>query len=631
VKLYRVRFEPDGREVRVNAGTNLLHAASMAGVGLRSVCGGEGTCGGCAVLVREGKVRAGEGNLSRRHREMGCVLACRTTVQGDLVVEVPPETRVEEQEVLLDELRRGNVLAEQEVDTFRRFPLRPQCRRFRLSLDPPTLTENASDLMRLQVELKRRGAEGVDVPIGLVRRLPSILREGEWHVTVTVWDGPRGFELVDVAPGIREEPPYGLAVDIGTTTIVCLLVDLESGDVIDRRGTYNRQGRYGDDVITRMIHAGEREEALGELQRAAVETINMLADSMYEKNGVDPSDVVAAVCAGNTTMTHLFLGIPPDHIRVEPYIPAANMFPPARAGDLGLSAHPGAPVLSFPAVSSYVGGDIVAGCLVCGLDSVEETCLFIDIGTNGEMVLGNRDWMVSCACSAGPGFEGGGITCGMTAAPGAIQRVSIDPGTYEAELVTIGGGRPVGICGTGLLDSLAELKKAGIIDRAGKFQETDSSRVRCPDGTCEYVLSWAEDAGVDRDVVVTQADVKNLLRGKGAVYAGIRSLLQSVQLSTDDIDRIFIAGGFGNYLDVRRSVQVGLLPDVKTEKYRFLGNTSVKGARLGLLSREAFAAAEELAQKMTYLELSTGRTFMDEFVSAMFLPHTDMSQFPSVG
>lgn len=627
----KVTFLPDGVTVEVEKGTTLFRAAAQAGIELKTTCGGDGTCGQCAVLIREGEALIGEGNLSRRHRQLGYRLACRTRITGDLVVEIPKESRLAEHQIVLEKIQKREILAEKEIDVFHRYPFQPLVRQVPVVVEEPSLTENTSDLSRLMVKLRREtGAEHLSIGLEALKELPETMRKKGFRVTAMVADLPGRTEVTAVRPGHREVPAYGLAVDIGTTTVVVHLVDLETGNTIDRRGTHNRQARYGDDVINRIIHAVEAENGRRELQQAVIRTINELVDQVLARNELTPDQIQVAVVAGNTTMTHLFLGIDPRYIRLEPYIPAASSFPPVRAAELGLHIYPGALVFSFPAVASYVGGDIVAGVLATDISNSEALCLFIDIGTNGEIVLGNREWMVACACSAGPCFEGGGITFGMRAMPGAIERVEIHPNTYHVSVKTIGGGKPLGICGSGLVDALAKLREAGVIDRAGKFQPVETPRRRDgPDGP-EFVLVWGEESEEGKDIVITEADIKNLLRAKGAIYAGIRSLLQMVALPVEAIEKVYIAGGFGNYLNVRDAIEIGMLPDIPHEKYEFVGNTSVKGARLALLSRAAWREAGVLAGKMTYLELSAGNYFMDEFVSAMFLPHTDLTLFPSV-
>jgi len=678
----KVTFVPDNLTMTVAKGTTLRQAAAMAGIELKSNCGGEGTCGQCLVKVVAGSADAArylEGNVPAKRRAEGYVPACRTQVAGDLTIEVPDFARLAQHRVLVEKIRKGEVLTDEGEDLVGRFGLDPLLRRVDLKLDAPTLTENASDWTRLVAALRREAGVpslSVGADLEFLRRLPRVLREGDWNVAVWVrgWSGVgalgaagRGASgngsaeatfsdvapkvlAVDVAPlggagksagkgagkgagkdrGASASGSFGLAVDIGTTSVVASLLDLDHGTTLATRGTFNRQARYGDDVITRIIHAGESPQGLEDLNAAVVESINELVDGITATAGVRATDIRAVVAAGNTTMEHLFLRLPPDFIRLEPYIPAAIEFPIVAAGELGLRVNPAAPVRCVPSVAGYVGGDITAGVLVTGVAERDEVTLFIDIGTNGEMVLGDRDWMVSCACSAGPCFEGGGITHGLRAVPGAIERVEVGPG-YEVEVATVGGAEPKGICGSGLVDALAKLREAGIIDRAGKFHEVDSPRYRLgPDGP-EFVL-WRSAAagGAPREIVITEADVKNLIRAKGAVYAGIRSLLAAVNLGLGDIHRIYIAGGFGNYLNVRDAIRIGMLPDVAPSRYRFVGNTSAKGARAALLSRKAFEATRELAAMMTYLELSAGRGFMEEFVSALFLPHTDLTQFPSV-
>ncbi|MCL4425643.1 MAG: ASKHA domain-containing protein [Firmicutes bacterium] len=627
----RVTFLPDNRTLEVEEGLDLLRVAAMAGIELKSSCGGEGTCGRCAVAIKEGRALVGQGNLSRKNREAGYVLACRTLVQGDLVVEIPAASRMAEHQVLLEKIEKKEILAEVEKDPLEKYGLEPFSRKLTVELTEPTIYENASDLSRLVLGLQAlTGTEGITISLAAARTLPEVLRQGNWQVTVTMVEQDGRGEIIQVEPGRATKPSYGLAIDIGTTTVVVLLVDTSTGLTIDRAGTHNKQFRFGDDVITRIIYATEESGGQQELQRAVLDTINELVDRLLVKNGLTPGDVHSVVTAGNTTMAHLFLGIWPGYIRLEPYIPAAAVFPVVRGKDLGLHVHPEALVLTYPAVASYVGGDIVSGALVVDIANSEELTLFIDIGTNGEMVLGNKDLLVSAACSAGPAFEGGGISCGMRATPGAIQRLEIDP-RLEVKLDTIGGEKPMGICGTGLVDSLAKLREAGVIDRTGKFQPgLDGARRREGNDGPEFVLSWSQESGIGKDVVITEADVKNVIRAKGAIFAGIRSLLQTVEMPVEAIERIYIAGGFGNFLNLRDTVEIGMLPDVPAERYSFVGNTSVKGARVALLSQRAFREALELARKMTYLELSLGTTFMDEFTLALFLPHTDLELFPSV-
>ena len=624
---------PDNLTVRVPEDTTVLNAASQAGIQIKSGCGGKGSCGACQVVIISGDVQVeGTGKLTHDKIEAGVRLACKTKVKGNVTVEVPPESRLQEHQVLMGSVQ--GLLSEKEINLLHKYGLKPLARKILLTLPEPTLTENGADWAKLYIELKKHLnlEEGIiDVSLSVLRDLPEVLRAGNWQLTVTIAELPERFEVIKVEPGESSAPTYGLAIDIGTTTVVVYLVNLATGELIDKQGTYNKQARYGDDVISRIVFSTDEPGNLKEIQMSVVNTVNELVDKLCLKHKVEWADIAGAVAAGNTTMTQLFLGVSPKYLRLEPYIPTMSYVPPVKAGEIDLHMNPLGPVLMFPSVASYVGGDIVSGVLVTDMANNDELVLFIDIGTNGEIVLGNRDWLVACACSAGPCFEGGGISFGMRAMPGAIERVDIDPESFDVTLKVVGGGKPVGICGSGLVDVLAKLREAGIIDRAGNFQkDVNSFRIRETEEDKEFVLAWSHQADGDKDIVITENDVKNLIRAKGAIYAGIRSLLRMVSLEVEMIDKIIIAGGFGNYLNVPDSVQIGLLPDLPTERFEFIGNSSVKGAHLALLSQQARVEAVDLGKKMTYLELSAGNDFMDEFVSALFLPHTDLSLFPSV-
>ncbi|MBS4026054.1 MAG: DUF4445 domain-containing protein [Clostridia bacterium] len=626
---HTVRFLPNDITVDVDRGTTLLEAASSAGIELKSTCGGDGSCGRCTVLIKDGLVESlGQGNLSKRSKDQGLSLACKSAVAGNTTVVVPKDSILQSHQILLDE---KNLLSEVSIDALRNYKKDSFIKRYYLTLEEPTLTENAPDLARLMAELRKNGVNNAHIALENVKNLASVLRDGNWRVTVTTSDLHDFISIISIEAGHVTKPLYGFAIDIGTTTVVVNLVEIETGQIIDSQGTYNKQARYGDDVITRIVHASDYDIGLSELQQAVVSTVNELANKLVVKNQLVPEDIKAAIVAGNTTMTQLFLGINPKYIRLEPYISTIAQVPLVKGSELGLVMHPEGIIYNFAAVASYVGGDIVSGVLATNMAKEESIVLFIDIGTNGEMVLGNQDWLVTCACSAGPAFEGGGITHGTRAMTGAIERVFIDSQSYEVKFKTIGSGKPIGICGSGLIDGLAKLRNAGIIDRSGKFnQSVQTTRLRRTEEDWEFVLAWAHESELEKDIVLTESDIKNIIRAKGAIYSAIRTMLKMMELDGFAIDKIVIAGGFGNYLNIGDSIQIGLLPDLPIEKYIFLGNSSVKGSRIALLSKEALLEAEEIGRKMTYLELSVGNTFMDEFVSALFLPHTDLSQFPSV-
>jgi len=648
-----VQFLPEGITVEVDSGTTVLTAAALANIEVKAPCGGDGTCGKCAILLKSGKVKTHVGSVvAAKLQDHGLSLACQTIVdEEDIVVEIPKVSRLNKHQVLLesnvmdkpgDPLREyllnvwqlRSLLEPEQQDLLYGFPLKPLCRKVHLTLSPPNLQDSIDDANRLILALKKEtNCHDITISLSVLKGLPEAIRAEKFKVTVLMLEVNGKGEIVNVEPGHSRRPVYGLAVDIGITTVAAYLLDLEKGRIVDTAGTHNSQARFGDDVISRIVHTVEERDGLQEVHQAIIDTVNYLIRTLLDKQKkVNEKDIWVVMTAGNTTMAHLFLGISPKFIRLEPYIPAANAFPYVTAKELGLRVCPDAKVFSFPAVASYVGGDIVSGTLMTKLGHEEDgMSLLIDIGTNGEMVLGLGDSLVTCSCSAGPAFEGSGISYGMRAMEGAIERVEIEKDTYEVSYSTISNARPVGICGSGLIDCLAKMRKTGIIDRAGKFQtHIVTPRMRVGDNGPEFVFAWQTDADVDSDIVVTEADVKNLLRAKGAVFAGIRTLLQTLGLQVEDIERIFVAGGFGNYLNIRDAIAIGLLPDLPADRYLFIGNSSVKGACMALLSQSAWREAEELAGKMTYIELSVGNMFMDEFISALFIPHTDLSLFPTV-
>ena len=608
----KVTFFPDNKEISVAEGTNLLDAASRCDIQIKSNCGGVGSCGKCMVEVEGEKV-----------------LACQTFIKNDMTVTIPLDSRLSEHRVLVDAQSDGkSILGDFKFD--------PIVKKVQLTLNEPTLVDNTSDLSVLMFQLKKEltidkeTCSDIHINLACISKISDLLRENQWKVTVTLIMTDQLLEILSIEGGHNPIPPYGVALDIGTTTLAINLIDLLSGQIVDKRGTYNKQALYGDDVISRIIYTDDNKDGSQKLQKVVVNSVNKLIQEMLKDHSLEPKDISVMTVAGNTTMTHLFLGISPKYIRLEPYIPAATTFPPIKAKDLSLTMNPEGYVLMYPSVASYVGGDIVAGVLFTGVDKKEELTLFIDIGTNGEMVLGNQDWLVTCACSAGPSFEGGGIIFGMRAMSGAIEKVQINPSTLDVTLSVVGNSPPVGICGSGLIDLLAQMRKVGIIDRTGQFNAIENPRIRFLDDEWQFVLAFIEQSGNGKDIVITESDVKNLIRSKGAVYAGIRSMLTMVELSEEVIDSVVIAGGFGNYLNIDDAIEIGLLPDMPREKFEFVGNSSIKGAYLALVSQDALKTINALAEQMTYIELSAGNVFMDEYMASLFLPHTNLSLFPSV-
>ncbi len=627
---FKINFQPEGKSIEVDAGTNLLDAAKHAGVHINAPCGGEGICGKCRVIVKQGEFETEKsGHLTQDEIDKGYLLACRTKIKSSMTVDVPIESRIRAGQKIatgvmgkdFKELVRHDGFAESLT------------KKVYVELPPPTLEDHTSDFERLKRELENLDydMEGVLCDLSVIKRLPTVLREEGWKATVTLLEDGEAVEIVDVQPGDLTKKRYGIAVDVGTTSVVVYLVDLVDGRIIDIASNYNPQMKYGDDVITRIVYATSKQNGLSVMKDLVISNVNTLTEGIAKKNNIDLNLIDNIVIAGNTTMTHLFYGVNPQYIREEPYVPVANLFPLTKAKDLGIKVNEQAVLYSLPSIASYVGGDITAGVLASGICRSKELVLFIDIGTNGEVVLGNCEWFVTAACSAGPCFEGGGVKFGMRAMNGAIEQVAIDRNTYEASYKVIGNVKPTGICGSGMIDAIAEMFLSGVVDLRGKVQiDIGSKRVRSGENGPEYVLVWKEDAGFEQDIVLTEPDIDNIIRAKGAIYAGLAILLKEVGYTFNDVSKILIAGGFGNYIDVERAITIGLLPDLPIDKFKFLGNTSVMGAYLSLISRHLRKEAEAIAKRMTYLELSVSRSFMDEYVSALFLPHTNIDAFPTV-
>ncbi len=628
-----VVFKPTGQVVEVEIGTLLSDAAVEAGIDLNLPCGGQGRCGRCRVKVEHGGISHRRGaRLSSADAAEGWALGCQAVIKGDAVIFVPEQEKVQVQATTKTIGAERIALAAQfEGD------LDPSIRRAHVTIEAPSLADQTTDWDRLLRELSlQHGIQNVTASLPMLRTLARDLREADWNVTTVLEMGdpvvnacaqPR---LIDLLPGDQTDRCYGIAIDIGTTSNVIYLVDMLSGKVLDRASAYNGQIQAGEDVISRIIFAQKR-GGLSRLQKLVLKTLNGLLDELCSRNQIPPRQISKAVVGGNTTMIQLFLELDPKTIREMPFIPTIGQPLPVTAEELGLNINPQATVDCLPVVGAYVGADITAGVLASGMYETDALTLFIDVGTNGEIVLGNRDWLITCACSAGPAFEGSGVRHGMRATAGAIEEIWIDPRSYEPTIQTIGGMPARGICGSGMIGLLAEMFITGIVDKAGKIsRDLPTPRVRVGDHGAEYVVVWANQSGIGADIVLNEVDIENLLRTKGAIYAGFSVLVQSVGLEMADVEQVFIAGAFGQYINVEKAIQIGLLPDMPWDRFHFLGNTSVLGAFYSLVSRPMRRDVLEIAKKMTYLELSADNTFYDKFMSALFLPHTDVAAFPSV-
>lgn len=644
---HTVTFDVTETAVTLPTGSLLTEAARLAGVALNQPCGGQGRCGRCAVQVLSGEVRRRSAlRLSPEDVAQGYALACQTVIEGDVAIHLPPQEQLERR------LTTDRTVAEVTVPPGYDPAISQPMRRLQLTLTPPSMDDQTDDWSRLQRALRQQaGIENTQISLYLLRKLGRTLRQGNWRVTVILnvaqekWvadsDQPPTANrqspiLVNLLPGHVDTPLHGLAIDVGTTTVTVWLVDLLTGEVLAQASEYNRQIQRGEDVISRIIYASKN-GGEGEMQELVLNSINTLVERVcarvcQKSSIVNPqSTIVKVTVTGNSTMMHLLLGIPAESIRLSPFVTAVNHPPLFTAAEIGLNIHPNALIDCIPGVASYVGADISAGVLASGLDDSHQVSLFLDVGTNGETVLGCHEWLVTCACSAGPAFEGAGVLHGMRATRGAIEEVWINGDTYEPTFRVIGEGKPRGFCGSGLISLLAELFLTGVIDKGGSINlSLPTPRVRKGEHGAEYVVVWGAETVTGQDIVLTHVDIDNLLRAKAAIYAGFTVLAQGIGYPLEAVDRVLIGGSFGKYINVEKAVQIGLLPDLPWEQFQFLGNTSVMGAYLALIDQRARARIADIADRMTYVELSADNSFYEAFTSALFLPHTDLHRFPSV-
>lgn len=635
----KVFFKSHNKEVECEVGENLLEVARKNDIFIDAPCNGSQSCGKCKVKLLQGKCNTEKTvHITDEEWQQGYVLACVTKVTEDIVIEVPSKLsssmhgmKIEGVGKKVDKklYERGKHLLEDNE-----LSIGINIKKSYIELDKPSLDDNISDVDRIERHIRQNlDISTIDFSLDILRKIPQILREDDFKVTLTYIKKKNKITILNIESGNTEDELYGLAIDIGTTSVVVCLVDLLSNEVVDRASSGNAQIKYGADVINRIVYSIKKDN-IKEMRKAIVdETINPLLNSIYKKTGISKEAVIKAVISGNTTMLTLFLGIYPDYLRLEPFIPAYLKSPNLMGENVGLNINLSAEVYLSPNVASYVGGDITAGVLSSGIWSSEENTLFIDLGTNGEIVFGNKDFMMCCACSAGPAFEGGGISCGMRASAGAIEKVRIDEDTLEPKLTIIDDCEPVGICGSGIIDLICQMLITGIIDRRGKMQkELNNKRIRFNEHNIgEYVLAFKEDyEGLENDLFINEVDIDSFIRAKGAIYSGASVLIESLGMDFESIDKVYIAGGIGNNLNIENSILIGLLPDVDRSKFQYIGNSSLVGSYLTLISNDAKRKLEEIGSQMTYVELSVYPSYMDEFVSACFLPHTNIDEFPTV-
>ena len=635
----KVTFQIEGAspvQIECNAGDNLLELARRANVAIDAPCSGNGSCGKCRVKLEEGELETiPSRHITDEEYNAGWRLSCNSKVVGDCTVFVPDIASAYQ-----SRMKTADLSSPKEIAIFEDAQANLKAsgihfeNNFRcvvISMAEPTLDDTMPDNERLTWALQAElGVEKITIPYTVMVKLATVLRQNNWTVAVKGELQDNSFLCMEI--GSPEDTAIvGCAIDIGTTTVTMVLTDLTSGKLLAKGSSGNGQIRYGADVINRIIEQG-KDGGKKKLQDAIIkETLTPIIANLCKTAGVSAKSILRLCVAANTTMNHLFVGVDAESVRMEPYIPSFFGWEGLLAGDLKLPANPLAPVLIAPNIGSYVGGDITAGTLAAGFWDQDEMSLFIDLGTNGELVFGNRDFMMSCACSAGPAFEGGDISCGMRATDGAIEACTIDGATMEPTLTIVGdaGQKPVGICGSGIIDIISELFRCGIINARGQFSREGERVKRDQHGMGRYVLATAAESETGREISINEVDIDNFIRAKGAIFSAIDTLLSAVDMTVDCIDKVYVAGGIGSGINMKNSVNIGMLPDVELEKYQYIGNSSLTGAYAMVMSDEANAKCAELGANMTYLELSTHPGYMDNFVAACFLPHTDSRLFPN--
>ena len=622
--------------VSVPPDSNLLEVAREANVAIDAPCSGNGSCGKCRVKLVSGELEClPTSHITQEEYDEGWRLSCGCRIVSDVTVLVPDIASAYQSRMQTADLSSGK-----EIAVFEKLQADiqaagvPQENTFitvKLTMDPPTLDDTMPDNERIIWALRAAtGAERIILPYPVLKKLPHVLRESDFCVNVTArWEADL-LRICDVRPGWDESPACALAIDIGTTTVAAVLADIQTGKLLAKASSGNGQIRYGADVINRIVEQS-KPGGIQRLQDAIVkETLLPIIAGLCAKAGVKANRIVRVCVASNTTMNHLLLGVDAQPVRMEPYIPAFFHVYDLQAADVGLTVNRTADLRLAPNIGSYVGGDISAGVFTTLLWDKDEFSLFVDLGTNGEIVFGNRDFMMTCACSAGPAFEGGDISCGMRATDGAIEACTIDKDTLEPTLTVVGGEAPAGICGSGIIDIIAELFRTSAINGKGKFIRENPRILHDEHGMGSYVIAWQKDTGGVKDVVINEVDIDNFIRAKGAIFSATQTMLQSLGFDASVIQRVYVAGGIGSGINMKNAVTIGMFPDIPLEHFHYIGNSSQAGAYAMLVSREAREKVFELGRSMTYLELSNEPGYMDEFVAACFLPHTDASLFPSV-
>ena len=597
-------FQPAGKKIETEGGS-LLELAREAGIELRSDCGGKGTCGKCRVLLV--RARCGISGLtgperkilSQKELEEGYRLACQLKVDsGSLTVFVPEESRMEVRKI--DESCEGYVRE-------RKVLLSPAIRKIHLKLSPPSLSDPLPDFERV-----RSLIGDVQIPLNLLRNLPKLLRDSDWNVTAVVWNEM----LIGLEKGNTASSMFGIAVDIGSSKIIVHLIDLVSGETVARGSAENPQVAYGEDIVSRITYASKSNENFRKLQKLLIDTVNDIVDRLCRDAGIESGQIYEAVVVGNSAMHHFFFGIYPRYISVSPFTPAVRKSMSYPAREVGLNINQEGYAVSLPLIAGFIGSDAVSNLISTGLHEMEETCMILDIGTNTEILLGSRDRILACSAPSGPAFEGAHIRHGMKAVSGAIEKVRIrgDEVIYR----TIDGVKPKGICGSGMIDLVAELYREGIISSRGKFVK-DVERVVWREKLPEFVVAFPEETETGRAISVTERDINEFLMAKGAIKAGWKILSDRFGIEPEEISRIFVAGSFGRHISVENAKLIGLLPDIAADRITFAGDSAVVGAKIALKSVHERVEIERVVENIEYVELSAERDFYSAYIRSVHI------------
>jgi|TARA_B100000959_G_scaffold283770_1_gene353512 uncharacterized 2Fe-2S/4Fe-4S cluster protein (DUF4445 family) len=616
-----ITFLPEGKHLDIKSGSTVLDATRKMGIDIQAPCGDLGLCGRCKIVLGKGKnlaelpTETEKKILSTKELDDGYRLACQCKVseKGLLSVIVPPESKISQQRIVIQGIMPQFQMSPIVKDTI---------------IELKKKQESKSDSETLLEALSENGFTDVSIGIDAIRRLPDVIREGNWSINATLWNNK---EVLSLQPKDKAGQTLGFAVDVGTTKVAGYLVDLKNGELLAAVSLPNPQISFGEDLISRITYWTESEEKGISLQKIVIGCVNKLIEDSCKKFDVTKNEIYDITVVGNTAMHHIFFGISPKYVGQSPFPVAVKNSFDVKAKDIGMIANSAAYVHALPPIAGFVGADTVAGILATEIYNKEETCMLIDVGTNAEIVVGNKDKLTCCSAPAGPAFEGAKIKHGMRASSGAIETVWIDPKTLETGYKTIDETKPRGICGSGIIDTVAQLLKTNVIDDIGRFnKKLNNPRLRILGENTEFVLAWQKDTSINKDITITRHDIQEILLAKAAVYTGTHILLKRLNLKPNDVEKLYIAGAFGTYIDLTNTLTIGMFPEIPTNKIQFVGNTAGSGGRLVLLSEKLRSKAEEIAINTGYIELASDPSFETEFTNALWLPHREKERFPSI-